>query len=136
MLTFSQTFLLTAMKIWIRCGTEHMWYHLVIDVLPGFMTMGICAFDYMHLSRAKRRCRNWLEEQLNSPDIKQQQVAQRLLKKHYGIHFKVESRGDSSQAPSQTVQVKEEESLRACTERCAELARELQLWQVQDVFQD
>lgn len=133
-LIFVVTLLLTAIKTYVRM-IDGYWHitrfpkvRASVELVPGVLTMVICCIGFISLVRDRLHCRPWLESQLQSSSIQQQQVAQKLLKKHFGVHT-VNARG--AHAPFV------DDSIEACmTQRCAELARELQLWRVSIVLQD
>jgi len=132
LLTFVVTLLLTAFKVYVRWIDEG-WsksrfpqVRAFVEIFPSVISMVICAFGFTSLVRDKMVLRPWLESQLKSSSIQQQQVAQKLLKKHFGVKT-VNARG--TRVPFQ------DDSFEACMiQRCAELARELQLWRVSIVL--
>jgi len=103
-LTFMQTILITLLKFVIRmkqwddqircrkhppCGMTNeksIWVGtVIIDIAPGVLTVLINIVGAYRLHVDKRKCKEWLEDQMHSPDPKQQQVAVRLMAKHYGV---------------------------------------------------
>merc|ERR1719199_1857629 len=71
-------------------GNPDMVY-FVIAVVPGGFTILINLHGFIQLSLDRRSCKLWLEDQLHSSNPAQQQVAQRLLRKHWGQVYRIDT---------------------------------------------
>lgn len=115
----------------IHSGSELNWdIFLDVRTLPGLITCIANFWGAYRLHKDKSHVKKWLYEQIHHEDPKEQQVAQRLLKKHFNITFSVHPPEDSAGITSSTpLAGSRPKAQKHGMDRCAELARELQLWQ-------
>jgi len=130
------TALLSLAKVWVFFDSEVEdvgLASLVTNIGPSSLLICLNMVEHWKLNRARKQARKWLDEACKSRSTRQKKSAREIIKFHFGEEMMDASikAGQIGGRDDTSIDIERERTFMRKT-RCAELARELQLWWLHD----